>query len=45
MFLHRGFAGARVTESSGAGVVVHKVANSFPRVADLPPFGKRILIL
>lgn len=45
MFLHRGLSSARVTKSSGPGVVIHKVANSLPGVPDLPPFGKRILVL
>lgn len=45
VFLHRGFSSARVTESSGPGVMIHKVANSFPCVPDLPPFRKGILIL
>lgn len=44
-FLHRGLSSAGVTERSGPGVVIHKVANSFPGVADLPAFRKRILIL
>lgn len=44
-FGNRGLSGARVTESGGSGIVIHKVANPFPCVPDLPTFRKRILIL
>lgn len=45
MVLHRGLPGARVTEGGGPGVVVDKVANALPCVADLPTFRQGILIL
>lgn len=45
MDLHRGLPGAGVAERGGPGVVVDKVANSLPRVSDLPTFRQGILIL
>lgn len=44
-FGYRGLPGAGVTEGRGSCVVIHEVSHAFPRVADLPPFRQRVLVL